>query len=124
MRKWIEWPVEDIVLEICWNGDPDNCTVIPREFLPAKECQYCKHYYGDVCSKEWNNRDESDYVPERDDREAEDTCDDWEWDEDMDDLLDSPRTPKREDYKTERSYLQAKKAVRQWIIQQQPEREE
>jgi len=100
MGKWIEWPAEDIVMEICWNGDPDECEVIPREFLPDPCCANCGKW------KECNlDADDMDNV-----------CDRYEWDENTDNLLEEPRSPKREDYRTEKSYLQAKKAVREWWV--------
>ena len=46
-------------------------------------CWNCIHYNGSwcACTKEWNNMDESNYVPERDDVEEDGWCSDWELDE-------------------------------------------
>ena len=51
--------------------------------LPEPCCGNCKEYDGSRCMKEWNNLDESYYFPDRDDKEPEDVCDDWEFDEDL-----------------------------------------
>lgn len=122
--KRIEWPEEDVVIEICWNGDPDRCEVIPREFLPDPVCEYCMKYNGEACTKCWNNNDESEYFPERDDRDPDDTCDEWEWDENEENLREEPLEPRREDYRTERAYRMAKKAVREWWMQERGDRDD
>lgn len=101
MPKHIEWPAEDIVLEICWNNDPDRCEVIPREFLPEPRCANCARLK--ECDLEAEDMDN--------------VCDRYEWDEDIDNLREEPREPRREDYRTDKAYQQAKKAVRQWYIQ-------
>ena len=44
-------------------------------------CANCTHYFNDVCTKDWNNMDESYYLPDRDDKDPEDSCDDWEYNE-------------------------------------------
>lgn len=115
MRQ-IEWPAEDIVMEFCWNGDPDRCEVVSREFLPDPCCEYCKEYDGERCHKEWNNNDECYYLPDRDDKDPDECCDDYEWNEDLENLREEPREPKKEDYRRERDYLRAKKAVREWWL--------
>jgi hypothetical protein len=104
MAKQIEWPAEDIVMEICWNGDPDRCSVIPREFLPDPCCYNCM------------KRKECD--PEDDDN----VCEKYEWDENTEDLRDEPKEPRREDYLTEQAYMMAKKAVREWWVQYSPDK--
>lgn len=44
---------------------------------PARGCWNCAEYDGDRCMKEWNNLDESYYIPDRDDKNPTDCCDDW-----------------------------------------------
>ena len=34
----------------------------------------------EACSREWNNNEPEYYVPDRDNREPDDCCDDWEED--------------------------------------------
>lgn len=46
---------------------------------PEPRCEYCTEYDGNRCMKEWNNADDCYYVPERDDKEPDDCCDDYEW---------------------------------------------
>lgn len=46
-----------------------------------ESCSTCSHYDGDRCMKLWNNADEDYYVPERDDRDPEDYCEDYEYNE-------------------------------------------
>lgn len=48
------------------------------EGLPDPCCNNCVFYDGDSCERLWNNGDPEYYIPERDDREPEDYCDDWE----------------------------------------------
>lgn len=44
---------------------------------PDDGCWNCALYTGDACSKEWNNGDESEYIPDRDDREWDECCETW-----------------------------------------------
>ena len=44
-------------------------------------CGYCRYYNGDCCMREWNNADEDYKVPERDERDPMDYCDDFESEE-------------------------------------------
>ena len=44
-------------------------------------CGNCTHYDGEHCMKEWNNLEDDYYIPERDDKESDDYCDDWECEE-------------------------------------------
>lgn len=108
------FPEEDIVLEICWNGDPGDIQAIYREFLPEPCCECCMNYNGDVCTKNWNNMDESYYNPNTDDVFPEDVCDDWQWNEELETLRERPMNPKRCEYKTEKAYQQAVAAVHWW----------
>lgn len=41
-------------------------------------CDNCRHYNGDYCIREWNNADESYKLTERDAREPEDYCDNYD----------------------------------------------
>ena len=49
---------------------------LTEETVPC--CGNCFQYDGDRCMKEWNNLDECYYLPDRDDKEPEDVCEDWE----------------------------------------------
>lgn len=46
-------------------------------------CWNCKEYDGSHCMKNWDNLDPSYYVPDRDDKEPDDCCDDYENDPDV-----------------------------------------
>ena len=50
--------------------------------IDAKEvmrcCDNCLHFNGDYCMREWNNAEEEYRIIDRDAREPEDYCDDWE----------------------------------------------
>ena len=56
-----------------------------KEAVPA--CANCIHYDCRYCSctKEWNNLDESYYIPGRDDVDENHVCDDYEFDYTMED---------------------------------------
>ena len=69
---------------------------IDEMWIPDDCCGYCTHYCGDVCAKEWNNGDDSYYVPERDDKDEDDCCDDYEWNEKLLELPKEPKKPVRE----------------------------
>ena len=43
-------------------------------------CWNCTEFDGDRCHKEWNNNDDCYYIPWRDDKKPEDSCEDWEHD--------------------------------------------
>ena len=43
-------------------------------------CGTCSEYDGRRCKKNWNNLDDCYYVPERDDKEPDDCCEDYIWD--------------------------------------------
>ena len=47
--------------------------------VPAPCCRYCVSYDGERCMKEWNNLDPDCYVPERDDKDPDDLCEDYSW---------------------------------------------
>lgn len=46
-----------------------------------KCCGNCINYVGDYCIKDWNNMDESCKDAERDAKDPDDYCDDWEYNE-------------------------------------------
>ena len=101
MARRIEWPYEDIVMEVCWNGDPDRCEEIPREFLPEPRCANCA------------KRSECDLDAE----DMDNVCERYEWNEDIDSLREEPREPRREEYRTEKAFRRAKQCVREWYMQ-------
>lgn len=41
-------------------------------------CDTCREYDGDRCTKFWNNLDPAYYIPDRDDKDPDDYCEDWE----------------------------------------------
>jgi len=47
---------------------------------PENGCWNCLHYNGDYCTILWNNLDECYLNTERDERDPDDHCDDWELD--------------------------------------------
>lgn len=49
--------------------------------VPTPCCAYCVHFdpSKDACTKDWNNLDDSYYIPDRDDREPGDLCECYEW---------------------------------------------
>ena len=53
------------------------------EYEGPRECNFCIHYDGNHCTKDWNNMDGSYYIPDRDDKNGDDTCDDFELDEEV-----------------------------------------
>ena len=55
--------------------DPEK----PEKAPPEPRCEFCWEYDGCRCHKEWNNNDDCYYDPDRDDKEPEDCCDDYEW---------------------------------------------
>ena len=40
-------------------------------------CWNCINYDGDRCHAQWNNNDDDYYLPDRDDKEPDDCCEDW-----------------------------------------------
>ena len=52
---------ESPVFEICWNGNPNDVTLIYPDDLPDPSCASCKHH----CK----------------DKETDECCDGYEWDE-------------------------------------------
>lgn len=51
---------------------------------PDPACKRCIYYDPryEACNRDWNNLDESYYIPDRDDRNEDDSCDDYELDPD------------------------------------------
>lgn len=53
--------------------------------LPDECCAKCRSYNGDYCTKEWNNMDEDYKVEDRDAKDPDDYCEDFdfypEWDD-------------------------------------------
>ena len=64
-------PEEERAIEKPW-------TVKERKRF-VKCCANCTEYDGNRCMKEWNNADPDYYVKWRDDKEADDVCEDWEF---------------------------------------------
>ena len=73
-------------------GNEPELNGIDEMWIPDDCCRYCTHYDGDVCTKLWNNMDESYYCPDTDDKEETDCCADYEWNEE---LLELPKEPKK-----------------------------
>ena len=78
-----------------WDKDGHNPTVynsyaemraaeqpLPFTDPPEDGCWNCREYNGDFCTKLWNNLDECYKETERDLRDPDDKCDDWEKDPD------------------------------------------
>ena len=51
------------------------------ENKPDNGCWNCLEFDGDRCHKDWNNNDEDYYIPDRDDKNYDDICDDWRLDD-------------------------------------------
>ena len=45
------------------------------------KCENCRYYNGDYCMRDWNNAEEDYKVPERDARDPDDYCDEYESEE-------------------------------------------
>lgn len=48
------------------------------EGLDGECCGNCSHFNGTYCTKEWNNMDSDYCIPDRDEHDEDDYCDDWE----------------------------------------------
>ena len=104
------YPLEGII-EVTPNGGPDGYEM-PQEGLTPHTCVSCMQCHGDVCTKEWNNADPADYIPERDDRDPDvDTCDDIVYVEEWLDASYGFRNPVRCEYSSDETYQQACKAI-------------
>lgn len=88
-------------------GDEPELNGTPDMWIPDDCCRYCTHYDGDVCTKDWNNMDESYYIQDRDDKDETDCCSDYEWNEELLELPKEPVKPKKSAYKHERTYQNA-----------------
>ena len=93
-------------------GNEPELNGIDEMWIPDDCCRYCVHYKGDVCGKEWNNGDDSYYIPERDDKEETDCWDDYEWNEELLELPKEPVKPDRKRYKEEWRYRVAMNCYR------------
>ena len=51
---------------------------------PEPACKHCIFFdfRYEACNREWNNLDESYYIPDRDDRDENDSCEHYEFDQD------------------------------------------
>ena len=76
--------------------EPDE---IDEMFVPEPCCKYCNSYNGDYCTKEWNNLDECYKVPERDEKDEYDVCDDYEWNGEPLEDPEKPEKPNPDHYK-------------------------
>ena len=49
--------------------------------VPVPCCEYCTEFDStrQACMKEWNNADPAYYVPDRDDQDPANCCDDYDW---------------------------------------------
>lgn len=65
--------------EMMIKGDPYYAYCYGGGIVPSPCCRYCAEYDGDRCHKEWNNNDESYYIPERDDQDPSNCCEQYEW---------------------------------------------
>lgn len=87
-------------------GNEPEINGIPDMWIPDDCCKYCEHYKGDVCGKDWVNGDD-DYLPERDDKDEDDYCDNYEWNGETLDLPKKQMKPKRSAYKHDYVYNRA-----------------
>ena len=62
-------------------SDPYYCHCHGGGVVPAPSCRYCQEYdpSKERCMKEWNNLDPCYYVPDRDDKDPEELCEDYKW---------------------------------------------
>ena len=51
-----------------------------------RRCANCVDFDGDHCTKDWNNLNPSDYIPERDDKSPDDYCEEWKYFEGWEDV--------------------------------------
>ena len=87
---------------------------LDERYIPDPSCAYCKEYDNGkgICMKEWNNLDPCYYVDWRDDREPEESCEDYDW---CGELLEYPKKPQKADYHgNDKAYM---KAVLDWRIE-------
>lgn len=89
--------------------EPDE---IDEMFVPEPCCKYCNSYNGDYCTKDWNNMDESYCIPERDEKDEFDSCDDYEWNGEPSEEPEKPAKPDPARYKGREWMLRV--AEREW----------
>ena len=70
-------------IEVNFNNNPNDMRLVPGKLIPEPSCGSCIHYDGGHCTKDWNNLDDAYYIPERDDKDSCECCDDYDWDEDL-----------------------------------------
>lgn len=77
------------MLDDPWDSYHNPTTYLSRAEMKAAEalpftdpsgagCWNCRHYNGEACMRAWKNGDPHYYNPERDDREEDDGCENWE----------------------------------------------
>ena len=74
-------------------GNEPELNGIDEMWIPDPCCGNCTKYH-EVCTKCWS-KDEADYVPERDDKDETDCCDDYDWNGEWRELPKEPVRPKR-----------------------------
>ena len=88
-------------------GNEPELNDIDEMWIPDDRCGYCVRYNGEACTKEWNNLDDDDYIPERDDKDESDCCDAYEWNGETLEEPKPPVRPKREQYADYATYKRA-----------------
>ena len=88
-------------------------------WLPEPCCGYCEHFDGDRCTKDWNNMDESYYVPDRDDKSEYDWCEDYGWNGETLEYPRKPVKPVRRENQTDYQWKLAMRYYRQDMIEWQ-----
>lgn len=88
-------------------------------WIPEPCCKYCERYDGDRCTKDWNNMDEDYYVPDRDDKDEYDCCDDYGWNGETLELPRKPEKPVRRANQTDYQWQWTMRYYRQDMIRWQ-----
>ena len=83
-------------------------------FEPEACCEFCEHFDDPYCTLMWNNMDKSYCVPERDEKEYDDSCDSYEWNGEYLDYPRRPEKPQREKFGSEGHF---RSAMRYYEIQ-------
>ena len=60
-------------------NDPYYSATCGGGIVPAPACRYCSEYNGQYCMKEVNNWDETLIIPDRDERDPYDLCENYDW---------------------------------------------
>lgn len=82
-------------------GNEIEINGIDDMWIPDECCKYCALYDGESCMKEWNNGDKEYYIPERDDRDEMDSCEDYDWNGKYLEEPKEPVKPLRENFVTD-----------------------